>query len=247
LDVSTDDERLLIEAAKADPARFLDLYDRHVDRVYAYVSRRAGSRSVAEDVTSAVFEQALSNIGKFEWRGVPFAAWLFRIAANALADHWKREGAMSHELPPDVPDEREHQDLERRMACFSWWTGCRRAAAGDSDAVRRRPQHPRGGGCARIDPRGRSSSCSCARIETLREGLRIAGQCSGRQGTSWLTSCCPIASTRSSTRWSRAATPARRCATRSWRRWPGWLPTCGTTRNRDFTTRLRARFERRTP
>jgi RNA polymerase sigma-70 factor (ECF subfamily) len=118
LDVSTDDERLLIEAAKADPARFLDLYDRHVDRVYAYVSRRAGSRSVAEDVTSAVFEQALSNIGKFEWRGVPFAAWLFRIAANALADHWKREGRDSHELPADVPDEREHQELERRVSLF---------------------------------------------------------------------------------------------------------------------------------
>jgi len=116
--VSTDDERLLIEAAKADPARFLDLYDRHVDRVYAYVSRRAGSRSVAEDVTSAVFEQALSNIGKFEWRGVPFAAWLFRIAANALADHWKREGRDSHELPADVPDEREHQELERRVSLF---------------------------------------------------------------------------------------------------------------------------------
>jgi RNA polymerase sigma-70 factor (ECF subfamily) len=118
VDVTTDDERLLIEAAKADPARFLELYDRNVDRVYAYVSRRAGSRSVAEDVTSEVFEQALSNIGRFEWRGVPFVAWLFRIAANALADHWKREGRDSHELPPEVPDEREHQDLERRVSLF---------------------------------------------------------------------------------------------------------------------------------
>ena len=118
MDVSTDDERLLIEAAQANPARFVELYDRHVDRVYAYVSRRAGSRSVAEDVTSEVFEQALTNIGKFEWRGVPFAAWLFRIAANALADHWKRAGRDSHELPPEVPDEREHQDLERRMSLF---------------------------------------------------------------------------------------------------------------------------------
>jgi RNA polymerase sigma-70 factor (ECF subfamily) len=116
--VSTDDERLLIEAAQADPARFLELYDRHVDRIYAYVSRRAGSRSVAEDVTSAVFAQALTNLAKFEWRGVPFAAWLFRIAANALADHWKREGRDSHDPPPDVPDEREHQDLERRVSLF---------------------------------------------------------------------------------------------------------------------------------
>jgi len=118
VDVKTDDERLLIEAAQADPARFVELYDRNVDRVYAYVSRRAGSRSVAEDVTSEVFEQALTNLRKFEWRGVPFAAWLFRIAANALADHWKRQGRDSHELPPEIPDEREHQDLERRLGLF---------------------------------------------------------------------------------------------------------------------------------
>jgi len=118
VDVSTDEERLLIEAAQADPARFVELYDRNVDRIYAYVSRRAGSRSVAEDVTSEVFEQALSNLGKFKWRGLPFVAWFYRIASNALADHWKREGRDSHDLPPDVPDEREHQDLERRVSLF---------------------------------------------------------------------------------------------------------------------------------
>lgn len=115
---STDDERLLIEAAQADPARFAELYDRHVDRVYAYVSRRAGSRTVAEDVTSTVFEEALANLKKFEWRGVPFVAWLLRIAANTLADHWKRAGRDAHEPPADMPDEREHQDLERRVELF---------------------------------------------------------------------------------------------------------------------------------
>jgi RNA polymerase sigma-70 factor (ECF subfamily) len=114
----TDDERLLIEAAQADPARFAELYDRHVDRVFAYISRRAGNRSVAEDVTSAVFEQALSNLPKFEWRGIPFVAWLLRIAANTLADHWKQAGRDAHGPPPDVPDEQEYQDLERRVGLF---------------------------------------------------------------------------------------------------------------------------------
>jgi len=118
VDVTTDDERLLIEAAQEDPARFVELYDRHVDRIYAWVSRRCGSRSVAEDVTSAVFEQALAGLPAFEWRGVPFAAWLFRIAANALADHWKREGRDAHDPLPDLPDEQEHQDLERRVSLF---------------------------------------------------------------------------------------------------------------------------------
>ena len=72
------------------------------------------SRADAEDVTSEVFEHALTNLRKFEWRGVPFLAWLFRIAANALADRWRRASRDSHELPPDVPDRREAEDIERR-------------------------------------------------------------------------------------------------------------------------------------
>jgi RNA polymerase sigma-70 factor (ECF subfamily) len=118
VDVSTDEERLLIEAAQANPARFVELYDRYVDRVYAYVSRRAGNRTVAEDVTSAVFEQALTHLPRFEWRGVPFLAWLLRMAANALADHWKRSQRDGYDPPAEVPDEREYQDLERRVALF---------------------------------------------------------------------------------------------------------------------------------
>src|SRR6185436_21045958 len=80
------DERLLVQAAQADPARFVDLYKRHFHRVYAYVIRRTRSREEAEDVTSIVFERALSHLTKFEWRGAPFVAWLFRIAANAILD-----------------------------------------------------------------------------------------------------------------------------------------------------------------
>jgi len=111
---SADDERSLIEAAQADPARFVDLYERHFHRVYAYVARRASSRAEAEDITSEVFEHALANLRKFEWRGVPLLAWLFRIAANALADRWRRASRDSHEAPPDVPDGREAEEIERR-------------------------------------------------------------------------------------------------------------------------------------
>src|SRR5687767_6726122 len=64
------DERALIEAAQADPARFVDLYERHFHRVYAYVIRRTGSRPEAEDITSEVSERALVNLPRFEWRGV---------------------------------------------------------------------------------------------------------------------------------------------------------------------------------
>lgn len=115
---STEDERALIEAAQADPARFVEVYDRYVDRVYAYVSRRAGSRAAAEDITSEVFQLALTNLPRFEWRGVPLAAWLFRMASNALADHWRRQRREAQEPPPDLPDEREHEELQRRVSLF---------------------------------------------------------------------------------------------------------------------------------
>jgi RNA polymerase sigma-70 factor (ECF subfamily) len=76
------------------------------------------SRAAAEDITSAVFEQALANLLTFEFRGAPLAAWLFRIAANALTDHWRREGRETHDPPTDLPDEREHLDLEQRVSLF---------------------------------------------------------------------------------------------------------------------------------
>lgn len=86
------DERLLVEAARKDPSRFAELYENHFERVYAYVMRRVGVRQEAEDITSEVFQQALAKIGSFEWRGVPFAAWLLRIAANATTDHFRKIG-----------------------------------------------------------------------------------------------------------------------------------------------------------
>jgi RNA polymerase sigma-70 factor, ECF subfamily len=96
------DERRLVEAAQQDPRRFGELYERHFERVYAYVSRRVGNRAAAEDVTSEVFHHALANITKYEWRGAPFGAWLMRIASNALADRWRR---LSREQGSESPIE----------------------------------------------------------------------------------------------------------------------------------------------
>ena len=83
------DERALIEAAQQDPSRFDELYEIHFARVYAYIARRVGERA-AEELTSHVFQQALANLEKYKWRGAPFAAWLFRIASNAIADRAQR-------------------------------------------------------------------------------------------------------------------------------------------------------------
>jgi len=116
--IDEDDERTLIAAAQADPARFEGLYDRYVQRVYGFVSRRVGNRAAAEDITSAVFEQALANLPKFEWRGVPFAAWLIRIAANALTDHWRKTARETGEAVAEMPDAGEMDAIEQRAILF---------------------------------------------------------------------------------------------------------------------------------
>src|ERR1700681_4970495 len=86
------DDRLQIEAAQRDPSCFAALYEQNFYAVYAYIARRVGDRHQAEDLTSDVFREALAGIGKFEWRGVPFAAWLLRIASRAIADYFRRSG-----------------------------------------------------------------------------------------------------------------------------------------------------------
>src|SRR5437763_9144859 len=83
------DERLLIEAAQGDRARFADIYEEYFELVYAYVARRVRDRSTAEDLASDVFHKALANLPKFKWTGAPFASWLFRIASNLIADRAK--------------------------------------------------------------------------------------------------------------------------------------------------------------
>jgi RNA polymerase sigma-70 factor (ECF subfamily) len=118
------DERLLIQEAQKDPARFAELYECNFERVYAYVVRRVKDRSETEDITSEVFHHALANLQRFEWRGIPFAAWLYRIAANLIADRWQR---MGREPIDDDPDQIEaaqgksgndFEEVERRATLF---------------------------------------------------------------------------------------------------------------------------------
>lgn len=112
------EERLLIEAAQRDPTRFAALYEAHFERVYAYVVRRLRNRSDAEDVTAEVFHQALANLRRFEWRGVPIAAWLFRIAANAIADRAKRAARERGQTEPERPAEAALQPSEEQAQLY---------------------------------------------------------------------------------------------------------------------------------
>ena len=116
----TDDERLLIEAAQGDPRQFAALFERHANRVYAFVARRVRERREVEDITSEVFHQALRNLKRYEYRGVPFSAWLFKIATNTIAQHG-RDTARAKEDPWDKADAHEpvtDEDAERRAVVF---------------------------------------------------------------------------------------------------------------------------------
>lgn len=116
-------ERLLIEAAQKDPARFVDLYEQNFERVYAFIARRVRERADAEDLTAEVFHQALANLKKFEWRGVPFSAWLFRIASNAVADRWQRtareRGNSELNDPPDPRGAASPEEIDERARLFN--------------------------------------------------------------------------------------------------------------------------------
>jgi RNA polymerase sigma-70 factor, ECF subfamily len=111
------DDRLKVEAAQRDPSQFAELYQENFYRVYAYVVRRLGDRHQAEDLTSDVFREALAGIQKFEWRGVPFAAWLLGIASRLLADHWKRSGREAGRPAPEA-DACDPVEIERTAILF---------------------------------------------------------------------------------------------------------------------------------
>jgi RNA polymerase sigma-70 factor, ECF subfamily len=111
-------EQALVEAAKQDPSRFAALYEAHFERIYAFVVSRVRDRAVAEDLTAEVFRHALAGLGAFEWRGVPFSAWLYRIAANEIADHRAKAARERGSVAADEPSRDETERIEHRASLF---------------------------------------------------------------------------------------------------------------------------------
>lgn len=84
-----EDDAALVARAREDPEAFGLLYERYVDKIYAYLYYRTGSREDAEDLTARTFYRALDNLHRYQERGLPFSAWLYRIAHNLMAN-WHR-------------------------------------------------------------------------------------------------------------------------------------------------------------
>jgi RNA polymerase sigma-70 factor (ECF subfamily) len=106
-------EEALVLAAQSDPSRFGELYLRHVAAVHALAWSRLGDRAGAEDVTAETFRRALRGLPRYEPRGIPFRAWLWRICINVINDELNRRHrasrfttTMSEEAPmPIAADE----------------------------------------------------------------------------------------------------------------------------------------------
>jgi RNA polymerase sigma-70 factor (ECF subfamily) len=118
MELANDDERRLIAASQKDPRQFAELYKRYVDPIYAFIITRVYNRSTAEDLTAHVFHHALANLQRFEWRGIGFSPWLFRIAANALSDHWKRSARESGLQESEGSYQPDFEAIERRVRAF---------------------------------------------------------------------------------------------------------------------------------
>ncbi len=99
-DYTASDDLQLVAWAKDDRAAFGELYLRYVGRIYNYVYYRTGNHQDAEDLTSRVFFKALAHIGNYTDRGVPFSAWLYRIAHNQVAN-WHRDRGRQRVIPFD--------------------------------------------------------------------------------------------------------------------------------------------------
>ncbi|MCS6910099.1 MAG: sigma-70 family RNA polymerase sigma factor [Anaerolineales bacterium] len=113
----------LVRRAKVDPEAFGELYQRYVRPIYNYIYYRTGDVQDAEDLTARVFLRASQHLAKYEERGLPFSAWLYRIAHNLVAN-WHRDevrrrtaplnGAALADLRAEAPDETldEHRRQE---------------------------------------------------------------------------------------------------------------------------------------
>src|SRR5262249_29459390 len=111
-------ERMRIEAAQLDSSRFAELYEENFDRIYAYIVRRVRDRADAQDLTAEGFHHALRNLGRYEYRGLPFAAWLFRIAATAIADHARRAAGEIPVLDLDPAGSGALDEIESKARLF---------------------------------------------------------------------------------------------------------------------------------
>lgn len=111
-------EKDLIERAKVNKQAFLEIYDAHFQKIYDYAYYRTMSRVEAEEITSQTFLAAIESIQRYEYRNIPVAVWLYKIASNAISDLYRKKGRTvelelnEHQIPADALYEPEKIAVE---------------------------------------------------------------------------------------------------------------------------------------
>ena len=86
-----DDDKILVASARQDTEAAGRLYDKYYSEILGYIYHCTFDSAVTEDLTSNVFLAAFGNLRRYQWRQIPFRAWLFRIATNEVRMHWRRQ------------------------------------------------------------------------------------------------------------------------------------------------------------
>lgn len=113
-------EKKTVEEAKKNPAVFAVLFEKYYSAIFRYALHRTGNAAVADDVTSETFFKALNKLSSFKWTGIPFSAWLYRIAGNEIIDYYRKHKRTPYSLDePDtvyeVPDKNPSNDIENEL------------------------------------------------------------------------------------------------------------------------------------
>jgi len=107
-----------IQAAQQDPALFRPLYNRYHEPIFRFIYRRTADEALSADLCSQVFLKAMQRLDRYKFKGVPFSAWLFRIASNEVAQHYrgvqrKRVVSVEDANLSEMMDEIEESDDEQ--------------------------------------------------------------------------------------------------------------------------------------
>jgi RNA polymerase sigma-70 factor (ECF subfamily) len=109
-----DEKEILKQASQGNEEAFGILYENYVDRIFNYIYYRTGNVHDAEDLTARVFQRAMKHIRNYQDRGVPFSAWLYRIAHNLVAN-WHRDRSRKKEIAitemMSLPAKNEHPEV----------------------------------------------------------------------------------------------------------------------------------------
>ncbi len=121
------EEFALIEKAKQEPAYFQAIYEKYADTIFNFLYRRTNDEMLAADLCSQTFLKAMENLKKFQNKGVPIIAWLYRIASNEANMYFRKakinptfnlETTFAHRLAEEEPDQMTEYKLQHLAKCM---------------------------------------------------------------------------------------------------------------------------------